>query len=77
MHRLLRLLERAAAGLDRRGRRIVLFAAATALSFFAHATAAAGQAGDYAGAAMSAALMLFAALLAALAWSVRRGAGHS
>jgi hypothetical protein len=76
MHRLVCLLERTAAGLDRRGRRLLLFAAATALTFFARATAEAGQAGDYAGAAMSGALTLLAAVFAALAWSVPRGDGR-
>ena len=76
MRRLIHLLAYTAAGLGRRGRRLLLFAAVAALTFFARATSSATQAGDYAGAAISGALMLLAAGFAALAWSVPRGTGR-
>lgn len=76
MRRLVCLLIYTAAGLDGRGRRVLLFTAVAALTFFARTTSSATQAGDYAGAAMSGALMLLAAGFAALAWSGPRGTGR-
>ena len=69
------LLQTLALRLDGRSRRVLLFASAGALAFFARATVAAAQAGAYADTAASVLMLAGAAVAAAIAWSAPRRAG--
>ena len=75
MHPILFLLQSLAARLDRRGRRLLLFAATLTLTLFARTTVAALHDGAYADAAAGLVMLAIGTVAAAVAWSALRQPG--